>query len=73
MSGLNAKACLSAATAAVALLVGGAAAQTPAPQSKFLQSADLDPALILPRPPKDDAAATLEGLCGTDRPGHHIG
>ena len=67
MSGFNAKACLIAATAAVALLVGGAAAQTPAPQSKFLQPADLDPTLILPRPPKDDAAATLEGLAELHR------
>ena len=67
MSGINATAFLVAATAAMALLAGGADAQTPPPQSKFLQPADLDPALILPRPPKDDAAATLEGLAELHR------
>ena len=69
MSGFTAKACLVAASAAMALLAGSAAAQTPppAPPSKFLQPSDLDPALILPRPPKDDAAATLEGLAELHR------
>jgi acid phosphatase (class A) len=41
---------------AAALLGGGAQAQ-----SKFLQPADLDPALVLPPPPKDDAPAAVEG------------
>ncbi len=33
----------------------------PAATSKFLQPADLDPALILPPPPRDDAPAAAEG------------
>lgn len=39
-----------------ALIAGGAQAQ-----SKFLQPADLDPTLVLPPPPKDDAPAAVEG------------
>jgi acid phosphatase (class A) len=53
---------------AVLLLAGGARdadAQTTPPKapavSKFLQPGDLDPALILPPPPKDDAPAAVEG------------
>ena len=42
--------------AAVALLGGAAQAQ-----SKFLQPADLDPALILPPPPRDDDPVAVEG------------
>ena len=33
----------------------------PAPVSKFLQPADLDPARLLPPPPADDTAAAVEG------------
>jgi acid phosphatase (class A) len=56
----------------VLLLAGGAptawaqpapapAAAKPAPVSKFLSPGDLDPTLLLPPPPKDDAPAALEG------------
>jgi acid phosphatase (class A) len=41
---------------AAAVAAGGAQAQ-----SKFLQPADLDPALVLPPPPGDDAPAAVEG------------
>lgn len=48
------------------LLAGGAWAQQapaakPATMSKFLAPGDLDPALLLPPPPKDDAPAAIEG------------
>jgi acid phosphatase (class A) len=54
---------------AVAVLAGAPALSQPAPApaakapatSKFLQPADLDPALILPPPPKDDDPAAAEG------------
>lgn len=49
-----------------ALVLGGGVseAQTPARPaagSKFLQPADLDPALVLPPPPRDEAPASVEG------------
>jgi len=37
------------------------AAPKPAAVSKFLSPGDLDPALLLPPPPKDDAPAAVEG------------
>ncbi len=42
-------------------LAGVLAATGAQAQSRFLQPADLDPALILPPPPKDDAPAAVEG------------
>jgi len=42
-------------------LAGLLAASGAQAQSKFLQPADLDPALILPPPPKDDDPAAVEG------------
>ena len=36
-------------------------AAKPAPVSKFLQAADLDPAKLLPPPPADEAPAAVEG------------
>lgn len=46
---------------AVAVLVSSSAFAQPAPASKFLKPGDLDPALILPPPPRDDAAPAIEG------------
>ena len=37
------------------------AAPKPAAVSKFLSPGDLDPALLLPPPPRDDAPAAVEG------------
>ncbi|HEY2358054.1 MAG TPA: phosphatase PAP2 family protein [Phenylobacterium sp.] len=37
------------------------ASPKPPPVSKFLQPGDLDPSLVLPPPPKDDAPAAVEG------------
>jgi acid phosphatase (class A) len=37
------------------------ASPKPPPVSKFLQPGELDPALVLPPPPKDDAPAAVEG------------
>lgn len=53
--------------AGLAILALGAALLAAAPASgqtatsKFLQPGDLDPALVLPPPPKDDAPAAVEG------------
>lgn len=49
-----------------ALVLGGGASEAlaqakPPAASKFLQPADLDPALVLPPPPSDDAPASVEG------------
>ena len=38
-----------------------APAAKPAPTLKFLQPSDLDPAIILPPPPRDDAPAAVAG------------
>lgn len=45
----------------LALLVSSGAFAQPAPSSKFLMAGDLDPALILPPPAKDDSAPAIEG------------
>ncbi len=57
------------ASVVMLLVASGAAAQTAAsaPPSKFLQPADLDPALILPPPPKEDSAVTADGLAELHR------
>lgn len=42
-------------------LLAAGAAQAQSPGSKFLQPVDLDPALVLPPPPNDDAPEAVEG------------